>query len=130
MLELLLKKLNAMHKDLSTKDITSAELSTIAVEALNDLKAQSVKCMDVRHLTSMTDLMILATGRSDRHVRALAESVIESCKLAGQRPLGLEGKETGEWVLVDLSDVVVHVMLPNVREFYDLEKLWDIAPRC
>ncbi len=117
-----------MHKDLSTTQITSTELSTIAVESLNELKAQSVKCMDVRHLTSMTDLMILATGRSGRHVRALADSVIESCKLVGQRPLGLEGKDTGEWVLVDLSDVVVHVMLPKVREFYDLEKLWDIAP--
>jgi|TARA_B110000263_G_C15260935_1_gene488790 ribosome-associated protein len=108
--------------------MTSTELSALAVEALDGLKAQSVKCMDVRHLTSVTDLMILATGRSDRHVRALADSVIESCKRAGKRPLGLEGKDSGEWVLVDLSDVVVHVMLPKVREFYDLEKLWDISP--
>ena len=96
------------------------------VDALDELKAQSVKCMDVRHLTTVTDMMVIATGRSDRHVRALADSVIESCKKAGERPLGVEGEDAGEWVLVDLSDVVVHVMLPKVREFYNLEKLWDI----
>ena len=101
-------------------------LTERVVDALDELKAQSVKCMDVRHLTTVTDVMVIATGRSDRHVRALADSVIESCKKAGEQPLGVEGEDAGEWVLVDLSDVVVHVMLPKVREFYNLEKLWDI----
>lgn len=109
--------------------MASSVLSGLVVDALDELKAQSIKCMDVRHLTSVTDVMVIATGRSDRHVRALADSVVESCKRAGEQPLGVEGQEAGEWVLVDLSDVVVHVMLPKVREFYNLEKLWDIPAR-
>ena len=109
--------------------MSSTDLNTIVVESLKELKAQSIKSMDVRHLTSVTDVMVLATGRSDRHVRALADSVIESCKRIQTKPLGIEGHDAGEWVLVDLSDVVVHVMLPKVREFYDLEKLWDIPSR-
>ena len=104
-------------------------VAEIVLGALDELKAQSVKCLDVRHLTSVTDTMIIATGRSDRHVRALADSVIEACKKAGEQPLGVEGESAGEWVLVDLSDVVVHVMLAKVREFYNLEKLWDIPAR-
>ena len=106
--------------------MTSAVLSELVIGALDELKAQSIKCMDVRHLTTVTDVMVIATGRSDRHVRALADSIVESCKRAGTQPLGVEGQDAGEWVLVDLSDVVVHVMLPRVREFYNLEKLWDI----
>ena len=109
--------------------VASSALSELVVGALDELKAQSIKCMDVRHLTSVTDVMVIATGRSDRHVRALADSIIESCKRAGEQPLGVEGQDAGEWVLVDLSDVVVHVMLPRVREFYNLEKLWDIPAR-
>ena len=109
--------------------MASSTLTELVLSALDELKAQSIKCMDVRHLTSVTDVMIVATGRSDRHVKALADSVIEHCKRAGERPLGVEGESAGEWVLVDLSDVVVHVMLPKVREFYDLEKLWDIPAR-
>jgi ribosome-associated protein len=73
--------------------------------------------------------MIIADGRSDRHVRAIADAVLERCREAGIKPLGVEGQESGEWVLVDLADVVVHVMLPRVREFYNLEKLWDISAR-
>ena len=101
----------------------------VAVAALDDLKAQDVTALDVRHLTSVTDTMLLASGRSDRHVRSLADSVVERCKEAGIVPLGVEGQEAGEWILVDLGDVVVHVMLPRVREFYNLERLWDIAAR-
>ena len=109
--------------------MSSVALTERVLGALDALKAQSVKRMDVRHLTSVTDVMIVATGRSDRHVRALADCVIESCKESGERPLGVEGQEAGEWVLVDLSDVVVHVMLAKVREFYNLENLWDIPAR-
>lgn len=94
---------------------------------LDDLKAQDVVCLDVSHLTSITDTMIVASGRSDRHVRAIADALIERCKAAGIRPLGVEGEEAGEWVLVDLTDAIVHVMLPKTREFYDIEKLWDIS---
>jgi ribosome-associated protein len=75
------------------------------------------------------DFMIVATGRSDRHVRALGDAVLEYCKENGIKVLGAEGKESAEWVLVDLVDVVVHVMQPRTREFYEIEKLWDISPR-
>ena len=100
----------------------------VAVAALDDLKAQDITTLDVRHLTSVTDTMIFASGRSDRHVRSLADAVVERCKEAGITPLGVEGQNAGEWILVDLGDVV-HVMLPRVREFYNLERLWDIAAR-
>jgi len=101
-------------------------LQNIVVEALEDLKARDVRVMDVRGLTSIADAMIVASGTSDRHVRSLAENVIEKCKESGHRPLGVEGLKDGEWVLVDLHDVVVHVMLPRVRDFYNLEKLWSV----
>ena len=97
--------------------------------ALDGLKAVDVQVLDVRHLTTVTDTMVIACGRSDRHVRAIASAVVEQCKRAGYRPLGVEGERSGEWVLVDLADVVVHVMLPRVREFYNLEKLWDMPAR-
>ncbi|MDE0361510.1 MAG: ribosome silencing factor [Rhodospirillaceae bacterium] len=106
--------------------MSGRELTELVLDALDELKAQAVKTMDVRHLTTVTDMMIIATGRSARHVRALAETVAERCKRAGVPPLGREGEAAGEWVLLDLADVVVHVMQPEVREFYDLEKLWDI----
>ena len=109
--------------------MSSGALTELVVEALRELKAQSVLSLDVRHLTTVTDAMVIATGRSDRHVQALADTVVERCKQAGEPPLGREGDEAGEWVLLDLADVVVHVMQPQVREFYDLEKLWDIPAR-
>ncbi len=93
---------------------------------LDDLKAEAIVRLDVRHLTSVTDLMVIATGRSNRHVRAVAETLLEQSKARGLTPLGVEGLDGGEWVLIDLADIVVHVMLPKVREFYDLEKLWDL----
>jgi ribosome-associated protein len=104
------------------------ELADLVLRTLDDIKAQNVLRLDVRHLTSMTDAMIIASGRSDRHVRAIAQTLVEKCKEAGFEPLGIEGADAGEWVLVDLGDVVVHIMLPKVRDFYSLEKLWDIAP--
>jgi ribosome-associated protein len=109
--------------------VTSAALGDLVVEVLDDLKAQSLLRLDVRHLTSMTDIMIMASGRSARHVRAIARALLERCEAANYAPLGVEGEDGGEWVLVDLGDVIVHIMVPSVREFYALEKLWDIAPR-
>jgi ribosome-associated protein len=103
-------------------------LPEIAVAALEDMKAANVRIIDVRKLTDVTDTMIVATGTSNRHVRSIADRVVEKCKDAGFRPLGVEGDREGEWVLVDLHDVLVHVMLPRIREFYGLEKLWDVRP--
>lgn len=102
------------------------EIAELAVGILEDIKASDIRLLDVRHLTSMMDYMVIASGRSDRHVRAIADALVEGCKERGIRLLGLEGQEAGEWILVDLTDVVVHVMLPRVRDFYEIEKLWDI----
>ena len=105
-------------------------LLQVVAQALDDLKAEAISVLDVRHLTTVTDTMIVASGRSDRHVRAIGGSIVEQCKKAGFRPIGVEGVRSGEWVLVDLGDLVVHVMLPRVREFYNLEKLWDLPARA
>ena len=103
-------------------------LTKIAVAALEDMKAVNVKVLDVRKLTDVADTMIVATGNSDRHVKSIADRVIERCREAGHRAFGVEGQREGEWVLVDLQDLIVHVMLPRIREFYGLEKLWDLRP--
>ena len=103
----------------------ASPLQQAVTAALDDMKAVNVKVLDVRGLTDIADLMIIASGNSDRHVRSIADRVVEKAKAAGFRPLGTEGERDGEWVLVDLQDVVVHVMLPRVREFYGLEYLWD-----
>jgi ribosome-associated protein len=105
----------------------SEELLKIAQTSLEDMKARDLRVLDVRSLTSVTDYLLIASGTSDRHVRSLSEKLIEDAKQAGQVPLGVEGQEAGEWVLVDLNDVVVHVMQPRVREFYKLEDLWSVG---
>jgi ribosome silencing factor RsfS/YbeB/iojap len=92
------------------------------------MKAANIKVMDVRKVTDVADCMILASGNSDRHVRSISDRVLERAKAAGFRPMGVEGQRDGEWVLVDLNDVIVHVMLPRVREFYGLEELWEAVP--
>jgi len=103
----------------------NSALEKLVLAALDDMKAVNVKLLDVRGLTDITDAMIVASGTSDRHVRSIADRVIEKAREAGRRPLGVEGTRDNEWVLVDLQDVLVHVMLPRVREFYAIEQLWE-----
>jgi ribosome-associated protein len=102
-------------------------LKTVVTDALADMKALEIKVLDVRGLTDIADFMVIASGTSDRHVRSVAQRVVERTKEAGYRPHGVEGQQDGDWVLIDLSEMIVHVMMPRVREFYGLEKLWDMT---
>jgi len=104
------------------------QIADRVIAVLEDHKATDIRCLDVGHLTSIMDFMIVATGRSDRHVRALGDALVAVCKEDGIDVLGTEGQQAAEWLLVDLVDVVVHVMLPRTRAFYEIEKLWDISP--
>ena len=113
------------RKRLRPPEERALPLQNLVTAALDDMKAVNVRVLDVRGLTDIVDTMVIASGNSDRHVRSIAERVVEKAKAAGLRPLGTEGARDGEWVLVDLQDVLVHVMLPRVREFYGLEHLWD-----
>jgi len=107
--------------------MTSDKLADLIVDALDDVKGQKIVKLDVRNMTTVTDFMIVASGTSNRHVQALVENVAEKAKAAGHRPIGIEGEEGSEWVLLDLEDALVHVMLPKVRDFYNLEKLWSLS---
>lgn len=102
-------------------------LKNVVIDALADMKALEVKVLDVRGLTDIADTMVIASGTSDRHVRSVAQRVVERTKEAGFRPHGVEGQQDSDWVLIDLNEMIVHVMLPRVREFYGLEKLWDMT---
>ena len=113
---------------LRPKEERVSPLQLAVTTALDDVKAVNVRVLDVRGLTDIFDTMVIASGNSDRHVRSIAERVVEKAKAAGFRPLGTEGGRDGEWVLVDLQDILVHVMLPRVREFYALERLWEGGP--
>jgi ribosome-associated protein len=114
--------------DLREPRMNSEALTDLVVDALEDVKAKDIVRLDVRDMTTVTDYMVVASGTSNRHVKALVDNVAEKAKEAGHRPVGIEGEDGGEWVLLDLQDTLVHVMLPKVREFYNLEKLWSISP--
>ncbi|WP_447594106.1 ribosome silencing factor [Aquipseudomonas campi] len=103
------------------------ELVKVAIAALEDLKGQEIITIDVRGKTSVTDFMVIASGTSSRHVKSLANEVLDKAKEQGVRPLGSEGLDGGEWALLDLGDVVVHVFQVATRQFYDLERLWQGA---
>lgn len=102
------------------------DLKRLVLQILEDMKAQNVKALDVRQLTDVTDLMIIASGTSDRHVKSMATRVRDEVRETARiRPIGVEGESEGDWVLIDLGDIVVHLMRPETREYYDLERLWN-----
>ena len=102
------------------------DLTSLVENALDDLKGTDIAILDVRAKTSVTDMMVICTGSSIRHVKSLANEILSACKQAGIEPLGSEGEAQGNWVLVDLADVVVHIMTAQTRDFYALEKLWSV----
>jgi ribosome-associated protein len=105
------------------------KLLNTVIDAIGDLKGQGLKTLDVRGLTTITDYMVIVSGTSGRHVKSIADRVIERAAAIGVKPLGVEGTEQGEWILIDLGDVVVHVMQPAVRDFYQLERLWEMGEK-
>ena len=107
------------------KPLTVKKLTALIVAALEELKAFNIQALDVTSLTSITDVMIIASGRSNRQVKAIADKVLEKLKEAGISTLGIEGEQEAEWILVDAGDAVVHIMQPATRTYYQLEKLWD-----
>ena len=106
--------------------MTVEELRDLVVNTLEDMKARDIVVLDVRGKTSITDIMVIASGTSDRHVKSCAEAVAFKAKQAGEPPLGMEGATEGEWALVDLNGVVVHVMQAKVRDYYQIERLWKV----
>jgi ribosome-associated protein len=105
----------------------TALLRKQVIAALDELKAKDVNEIDIRAKASFADLLFIASGTSTRHVKSIADEVVRFVKKAGMMPLGIEGEKEAEWVLVDLGDIVVHVMLPRIREFYGLERLWSVG---
>ena len=110
-----------------TAAVQAEELLAITLAALEDMKAVDIRVIDVRELTTITDIMVVASGTSTRHVKAIADNVALEAKKHGVPALGVEGDKGAEWILVDLADVVVHVMMPEIRAFYALEKLWSVG---
>ncbi|MBB3047189.1 ribosome-associated protein [Litorivivens lipolytica] len=104
----------------------SVELVELVKNALEDMKARDVVVLDVREMTGVTDYMVVASGTSNRHVKSLANNVLDEARQQGLKPMGMEGDNVAEWVLVDFGDVVVHTMLPEARTFYDIERLWSV----
>jgi ribosome-associated protein len=102
------------------------QLKSLVINALEDIKAEDIQVLDVTEMTDVTDIMIIATGKSSRQVKALANEVVMQAKAAGVQPLGVEGENVGEWALVDLGDVITHIMTPQTRLTYNLEKLWSV----
>lgn len=102
----------------------TTELQSAVLSSLEDSKAKDIINLDVRQLTDITDYMIICSGTSNRHLHSIADSILRHLKRLGVKPLGIEGEKTNEWILVDFGDIVIHVMMPQVREFYSLEKLW------
>ena len=107
----------------------SEALKDLVLDALDDIKGNEIVSLDVEGQTDIADFMVVASGTTARQVKALSDNVVVKAKAAGYSVNSVEGDDTSEWVLIDLGDVICHVMLPKVREFYDLERLWSIGPK-
>ena len=116
-----------MNTQTNREDLNTDQLQQLVVSSLEDFKATDILVIDVSGKSSLTERMIIASGNSTRHVKSMSENLVVKAKAAGNPPLGVEGGREGEWVLVDLNDVIVHLMLPQTRAFYNLEKLWEIS---
>lgn len=116
-----------MNTQTVREELTTDQLQQLVVSSLEDFKATDITVIDVSGKSSITECMIVASGNSTRHVKSMAENLVVKSKSAGNPPLGVEGAREGEWVLVDLNDVIVHLMLPQTRAFYNLEKLWEVS---
>ena len=116
-----------MNTETTREELNTAELEDLVVSALEDFKALDIIVIDVSGQSPLTERMVIASGNSTRHVKSMAENLVVKSKAHGNPPLGIEGQKEGEWVLVDLNDVIVHLMLPQTRAFYNLEKLWEAS---
>ena len=103
----------------------ASELKDLVIDTLEETKGKDIVVLNVQDKTDVTDLMIIVSGTSTRHVKSLAINLVDKCKKAGVQLMGVEGEDQAEWVLVDLGDIVVHLMMPSARQFYDLERLWE-----
>lgn len=108
-------------------ELNTEQLQQLVVSSLEDFKAIDILVIDVSDRNPLTDRMVIASGNSTRHVKSMADNLIMNAKSEGNPPIGVEGQGEGEWVLVDLNDVIVHLMLPQTRAFYNLEKLWEVS---
>ena len=111
----------------SRDELTTDQLQQLVISSLEDFKAVDIQVIDVSGRNPLTERMVIASGNSTRHVKSMAENLVVNAKAEGSIPLGIEGAGEGEWVLVDLNDVIVHLMLPQTRAFYNLEKLWEVS---
>ena len=116
-----------MNTETTQEELTTDQLQDLVVSALEDFKAIDPLVIDVSGQSPLTERMVIASGNSTRHVKSMAENLVVKAKAEGNPPLGVEGQREGEWVLVDLNDVIVHLMLPQTRAFYNLEKLWEAS---
>ena len=109
-------------------ELSAEEKARVIVDAAQDLKAEELTVLDMRGVSSFADTFVILSGRSDRHVRAVADAIVRALRDAGEAPLGVEGLDEGRWVLIDANDAIIHVFEPEAREQYDLERLWSDAP--
>ena len=116
-----------MNTQTVREELTTNQLQQLVVSSLEDFKAADITVINVSGKSPLTERMVVASGNSTRHVKSMAENLVVKAKTAGNPPLGVEGANEGEWVLVDLNDVIVHLMLPQTRAFYNLEKLWEVS---
>jgi len=116
-----------LNNKITRDELSSTQLQKLVVSSLEDMKAIDIQNLDVTGISPLTDFFVIASGTSSRHVKSMADKLVMLAKKSGNPPLGIEGQRQGEWVLVDLNDVIVHLMLPQTRAFYNLEKLWEAS---